>query len=134
VKLVNLRAGQDSGYFSLEESVAALTYAGDPGIGRGRHEPRLPAGAERENRRVSPSCLTMPNEGNGVLTISALAPSKRKAYYSATATARQTCRPPAATSTTALPTTSRSTGSRTRRASWRWPSPASASGAAANSA
>jgi hypothetical protein len=44
VKLVNLRAGQDSGYFFLEESVAALTYAGDNGIGRGRHEPRLPAG------------------------------------------------------------------------------------------
>jgi subtilisin family serine protease len=32
VKLVNLRAGQDSGYFFLQPSVDALTYAGDHGI------------------------------------------------------------------------------------------------------
>jgi lantibiotic leader peptide-processing serine protease len=32
VELVNLRAGQDSGYFFLQESVNALTYAGDNGI------------------------------------------------------------------------------------------------------
>ncbi|HEY1105083.1 MAG TPA: S8 family serine peptidase [Agromyces sp.] len=32
VSLVNLRAGQDSGYFFLEPSVDALTYAGDNGI------------------------------------------------------------------------------------------------------
>jgi lantibiotic leader peptide-processing serine protease len=32
VSLVNLRAGQDSGYFFLQESVDALTYAGDNGI------------------------------------------------------------------------------------------------------
>lgn len=32
VKLVNLRAGQDSGYFFVEESVSALTYAADHGI------------------------------------------------------------------------------------------------------
>ena len=30
--LVNLRAGQDSGYFFLQPSVDALTYAGDHGI------------------------------------------------------------------------------------------------------
>ena len=32
VSLVNLRAGQDSGYFFLQASVDALTYAGDRGI------------------------------------------------------------------------------------------------------
>ena len=32
VKLVNLRAGQDSGYFFVEESTSALTYAADHGI------------------------------------------------------------------------------------------------------
>lgn len=32
VKLVNLRAGQDSGYFFLQPSVDALTYAGDIGV------------------------------------------------------------------------------------------------------
>jgi subtilisin family serine protease len=31
-KIVNLRAGQDSGYFFVYETVAALTYAGDNGI------------------------------------------------------------------------------------------------------
>ena len=147
VKLVNLRAGQDSGYFFLQPSVDALTYAGRNGIdvvnmsyyidpwlfnctnspddspteraeqatiieatqraldyahargvtlvgsmGNGHSDktrpveddtsPDYPPGAERPNRRVNPSCLTMPNEGNHVLTITALAPSKRKAYYS----------------------------------------------------
>jgi subtilisin family serine protease len=32
VKLVNLRAGQDSGYFFVEESTSAITYAADNGI------------------------------------------------------------------------------------------------------
>jgi subtilisin family serine protease len=32
LRLVNLRAGQDSGYFFLQETVDALTYAGDAGI------------------------------------------------------------------------------------------------------
>jgi subtilisin family serine protease len=32
VTLVNLRAGQDSGYFFLQETVDALTYAGDIGV------------------------------------------------------------------------------------------------------
>ena len=32
VRLVNLRAGQDSGYFFLQPSVDALTYAGDHGV------------------------------------------------------------------------------------------------------
>ena len=32
VSLVNIRAGQDSGYFFLESTVDALTYAGDAGI------------------------------------------------------------------------------------------------------
>jgi len=31
-KIVNVRAGQDSGYFFLYETVAALTYAGDAGL------------------------------------------------------------------------------------------------------
>src|SRR5690606_32188525 len=32
VQIVNLRAGQDSGYFFLQPTVDALTYAGDHGI------------------------------------------------------------------------------------------------------
>ena len=32
VDLVNIRAGQDSGYFFLQPTVNALTYAGDHGI------------------------------------------------------------------------------------------------------
>src|ERR671922_59941 len=32
VKLVNIRAGQDSGYFFLQPSVDALTYAADIGV------------------------------------------------------------------------------------------------------
>ena len=32
VDLVNIRAGQDSGFFLLQPSVDALTYAGDAGI------------------------------------------------------------------------------------------------------
>jgi len=32
VTLVNLRAGQDSGYFLLAPTLAALTYAGDIGV------------------------------------------------------------------------------------------------------
>jgi lantibiotic leader peptide-processing serine protease len=146
VKVVNLRAGQDSGYFFLQASVDALTYAGKQGIdvvnmsyyidpwlynctdspddtpaeqaeqatiieatqraldyahargvtlvgsmGNGHSDktrpafddtsPDYPPGAEKD-RTVNPRCLTMPNEGRHVLTITALAPSKRKAYYS----------------------------------------------------
>jgi subtilisin family serine protease len=43
--------------------------------------PDYPPGAER-TRPVDNSCLTMPNEGEGVLTITAIAESGRKAYYS----------------------------------------------------
>src|SRR5262249_24976861 len=32
VQLVNLRAGQDSGYFFLQPTINAITYAGDAGI------------------------------------------------------------------------------------------------------
>jgi subtilisin family serine protease len=146
VKLVNLRAGQDSGYFFLQPSVDALTYAGDHGIdvvnmsyyidpwlyncatygtdpaedkaeqatiieatqraltyarehgvtlvgsmGNGFTDktrpvsdstsPDYPGGAER-TRPVNNTCLTMPNEGEGVITVPAVAESGRKAYYS----------------------------------------------------
>jgi subtilisin family serine protease len=146
VSLVNLRAGQDSGYFFLQPTVDALTYAADHGVdvvnmsyyidpwlyncasygtdspaekaeqatvieatqraltyarqhgvtlvgsmGNGftdktrpvsdASSPDYPPGAER-TRPVDNSCLTMPNEGEGVLTITAIAESGRKAYYS----------------------------------------------------
>jgi subtilisin family serine protease len=146
VSLVNLRAGQDSGYFFLQPTVDALTYAADNGVdvvnmsyyidpwlyncasfgtdspaekaeqatiieatqraltyardhgvtlvgsmGNGftdktrpvsdSSSPDYPPGAER-TRPVNNSCLTMPNEGEGVLTITAIAESGRKAYYS----------------------------------------------------
>jgi subtilisin family serine protease len=146
VTLVNLRAGQDSGYFFLQPSVDALTYAGDNGIdvvnmsyyidpwlyncrnypddspaeqreqrtiivatqraldyarNRGvtlvaamgnedddlgapepdETSPDYPANSER-TRQVDNSCLSMPTEGEGVIAVSAVGPSKRKSFYS----------------------------------------------------
>jgi subtilisin family serine protease len=146
VTLVNLRAGQDSGYFFLQETVDALTYAGDNGIdvvnmsyfvdpwlyncagnaadspeeqleqqtileatqraldyARGHGvtlvaaagnqatdigyptldeiSPDFPPGVEK-TRTVDNSCKTMPTEGNGVISVSAIGPSKGKADYS----------------------------------------------------
>jgi lantibiotic leader peptide-processing serine protease len=146
VELVNVRAGQDSGYFFLQPTVDALTYAGDVGIdvvnmsfyvdpwlynctsnpadspaeqqeqativqatqraldyARGRGvtlvsaegnentdlgnptadptSPDFPPETERD-RTVDNSCISMPTEGRGVLGISSIGPSKRKAYYS----------------------------------------------------
>jgi subtilisin family serine protease len=43
--------------------------------------PDYPAGTER-TRPVNNTCLTMPNEGEGVITVPAVAESGRKAYYS----------------------------------------------------
>jgi lantibiotic leader peptide-processing serine protease len=146
VKLVNLRAGLDSGYFFLGASLNALTYAADAGIdvvnmsyfidpwlyncrsnpadspaeqreqeliidatqraldyarergvtlvasaGNGftdkgkpvsdASSPNYPGGTERP-RSIDNSCKTMPSEGDGVIGVTALAPSKRKSYYS----------------------------------------------------
>jgi len=146
VELVNLRAGQDSGYFFLGASLDALTYAGDHGIdvvnmsyyidpwlynctanpadspaeqreqrlviqatqraidyarargvttiaaeGNGHTDlgkpvfddtsPDYPVGAERE-RTIDNSCKSMPTEANGVIGVTSVGPSKRKAYYS----------------------------------------------------
>ncbi len=144
--IVNLRAGQDSGYFFLQPSVDALTFAGDHGIDvvnmsyyidpwlyncaanpadtpaqqaeqrviieatqRALHyahdrgvtliaaagnqdddlgdpepensSPDYPPGTNHP-RDASDDCLSLPTEGDNVLSISALGPSKRKAYYS----------------------------------------------------
>jgi subtilisin family serine protease len=146
VTLVNLRAGQDSGYFFLQPSVDALTYAGDHGIDvvnmsyfidpwlfncRGNaadspaeqaeqrtiieatqraldyaHEhgvtliaaagnehsnlaqvttdgtsPDYPPGTER-TRTIDNNCLSLPQQGNNVISVSAVGPSKAKADYS----------------------------------------------------
>jgi lantibiotic leader peptide-processing serine protease len=150
VTLVNLRAGQDSGFFFLQASVDALTYAGDHGIdvanmsyfidpwlyncgnplhpvpedspadraeqktiieatqraldyahlrgvtlvaalGNGNHDisvpsfdgqsPNFPPNNEHD-RTVNNTCLDLPTEGNNVISVSALGPSKRKADYS----------------------------------------------------
>ena len=146
VELVNLRAGQDSGYFFLQPSVDALTYAGDHGIdvvnmsyyidpwlyncaanpadspaeqaqqrtvitatqraldyarargvtlisaaGNGNTDlgrptfddtsPDYPGGTEHE-RDIDNSCVTMPTEGEGVLAVTSVGPTGRKAYYS----------------------------------------------------
>jgi subtilisin family serine protease len=150
VTLVNLRAGQDSGFFFLLPSVNALTYAGDIGIdvanmsyfidpwlyncgnplhpvlddspadraeqrtiieatqraldyahqrgvtlvaalGNGNHDisvpsfdgqsPNFPPGNEHD-RAVNNTCLDLPTEGNNVISVSALGPTKRKADYS----------------------------------------------------
>ena len=146
VTLVNLRAGQDSGYFFLQASLDALTYAGDTGIdvvnmsyfidpwlyncrsnpgdspaeqleqrtvieatqraldyarSRGvtlvaalgndatdlgnptsdEQSPNFPPGNDR-TRTVDNSCLDVPTESEGVISVSALGPSEVKADYS----------------------------------------------------
>jgi lantibiotic leader peptide-processing serine protease len=146
VTLVNLRAGQDSGYFFLQPSVDALTYAGDHGIdvvnmsyfidpwlfncrsnpadspaeqaeqrtiieatqraldyahlhgvtliaaAGNEHtnlaqvtsdeiSPDFPPGTER-SRIVDNNCLILPEQGNNVIGVSAVGPSKAKADYS----------------------------------------------------
>jgi subtilisin family serine protease len=146
VTLVNLRAGQDSGYVFLQPVVDALVYAGDTGIDvvnmsfyidpwqynctnnpadtpeeqqeqrtiieatsralkyARRHgvtlvgsagndhmnldnrqvddsSPDYPPGSERV-RTIDNSCLDMPTEGPGVISVSAIGPSFTKADYS----------------------------------------------------
>jgi lantibiotic leader peptide-processing serine protease len=146
VDLVNLRAGQDSGFFFLQPTVDALTYAAENGIDvvnmsfyidpwlfnctnnaadspaeqaeqqaiitatqraldyariRGvtliaasgnensdvghpvldPTSPDYPPGEERD-RTVDNSCLSMPSEGQGVLSINSVGPTGRKSYFS----------------------------------------------------
>ncbi|GLY28037.1 S8 family serine peptidase [Kineosporia sp. NBRC 101731] len=146
VTLVNIRAGQDSGYFFLQPTLDALTYAGDIGVdvvnmsyyvdpwlfnctsnpadspaeqreqqvirtatqraltyarnkgvlpvsAEGNEatdlnnpttdatSPDYPEGAAKE-RTIDNSCINVPAESKGVLTVSSTGPSKRKAYYS----------------------------------------------------
>jgi subtilisin family serine protease len=146
VTLVNLRAGQDSGFFFLFETLEAYVYAGDHGIdvvnmsfftdpwqfncpdnpadspeaqleqrmiveasnealtyafdhgvtlvsssGNSHLDlgnptfdgisPDFPPGSEYE-RTIDNTCLDIPTEGEHVLSINALGPSGRKAYYS----------------------------------------------------
>jgi subtilisin family serine protease len=148
VSIVNLRSGQDSGYFFLQASVDALTYAGDHGIdvvnmsyfidpwlyncralaadspsqqaeqrtiiegaqraldyahdhgvtlvaaaGNGLTDISMPAPVtdtqspnfplhQNYNRVVNNGCLDLPTEGNNVITVSSVGPSKIKADYS----------------------------------------------------
>ena len=150
VTLVNLRAGQDSGFFFLQPSVDALTYAGDHGIdvanmsyfidpwlyncgnplhpvpedspvdqaeqktiieatqraldyahlhgvtlvaalGNGHEDvglplfdgqsPNFPPGTAHP-RTVNNTCLDLPTEGNNVISVSSVGPSRTKADYS----------------------------------------------------
>lgn len=146
VTLVNIRAGQDSGYFFLASTLAALTYAGDIGVdvvnmsfytdpwlfnctnnpadspaeqaeqrvireatqrainyARGHGvlpiaamgneatdlnspttdatSPDFPSGGEK-TRTIDNSCLSVPTETKGVLSVSSTGISTRKAYYS----------------------------------------------------
>jgi subtilisin family serine protease len=155
VDIVNLRGGQDSGYFFLQPSVDALTYAGDHGIdvvnmsyyidpwlyncaanpadspaeqaeqrtiiaatqralsyardrgvslvaaeGNGNTDLGKPAfddsspdypvvpgdpdltPANARDRNIDNSCISMPTEGKGVIGVTSVGPSARKAYYS----------------------------------------------------
>ncbi len=152
VDLVNLRAGQDSGYFFLGPSLNALTYAGDHGIdvvnmsyyidpwlynctsnpadspaeqreqrlvieatqraidyarargvttvaaeGNGHTDlgkptfddssPDYPVDAEgnptgARERTIDNGCKSMPTEADGVIGVTSVGPSTRKAYYS----------------------------------------------------
>jgi subtilisin family serine protease len=147
VTLVNLRAGQDSGFFFLFETLAAYTFAADHGIDvvnmsfftdpwefNCRNNPLDSPAAQRQQRtiidasnralryafrhgvsllassgnshtdldnptydafspdfppdsayvrdNITDACLDIPTEGAHVMTINALGPSGRKAYYS----------------------------------------------------
>jgi subtilisin family serine protease len=147
VTLVNLRAGQDSGFFFLQPTIDALTYAGDNGIdvvnmsfyidpwlfncannpadspdqqaeqraiitatnraldyahARGvtliaamgndhsnldaplpdDSSPDYPVGTAHPRPIDRATCLSMPHEGNNVMSITAIGPSKAKADYS----------------------------------------------------
>lgn len=146
VTVVSLRAGQDSGFFFLGPTLAALTYAGDIGvdvvnmsfftdpwlfnctnnpadspaeqteqrvvreatqraINYARSHGVLPVAAEgnestdlntptidktspdfppgtEKTRTVDNSCISVPTESNGVVTVSSTGISTRKAYYS----------------------------------------------------
>jgi lantibiotic leader peptide-processing serine protease len=146
VQLLNIRAGQDSGYFFLQPSVNALTYAGDIGVDvvnmsyyidpwlyncannpadspeqqleqrtiiqateralgyARRHGVTLVSALGNEQtdigkpttdetspdfppdtaytRTVDNSCKSEPTEAPGVIGISSVGPSERKAYYS----------------------------------------------------
>lgn len=147
VTLVNLRAGQDSGFFFLFETLSAYTYAADHGIDvvnmsfftdpwefncrnnpldspaaqrqqatiidasnralryAWRHgvsllaasgnshtdldnptydafSPDFPPGTEYVRDNITDDCLDIPTEGAHVMTINAVGPSGRKAYYS----------------------------------------------------
>ena len=144
--LINIRAGQDSGFFFLKATLDAMTYAGDIGVDvinmsyytdpwlfncvdnpadspEAQREQRVirqatqralnyalyrdvlpvaalgneatdlnnpetdtsspdyPPGTEYD-RTIDNSCITVPTESRGVVGVSALGPSKRKAYYS----------------------------------------------------
>jgi len=146
VTLVNIRAGQDSGYFFLKSTLDALTYAGKIGVdvvnmsyytdpwlyncvdnpadspaeqqeqrvvreatqraldfARGHGvlpiaaegneatdlgnptsddtSPDYPVDAPKE-RVINNSCLSVPTESKGVVAVSSIGPSTRKAYYS----------------------------------------------------
>ncbi len=146
VTLVNIRAGQDSGYFFLKSTLDALTYAGNIGVdvvnmsyytdpwlyncldnpadspaeqteqrvvreatqraldfarghgvlpiaaeGNGATDlgkpvvdtssPDYPEDAAKE-RAIDNSCITVPTESRGVVAVSSVGPSGRKAYYS----------------------------------------------------
>ncbi|GII30975.1 S8 family serine peptidase [Planotetraspora mira] len=149
VTLVNLRAGQDSGYFFVQPTIDALTYAGDIGVdvvnmsyyidpwlfncannpadspdeqleqrtivtavqralnyadkrgvtlvsaaGNGATDytktisdassPDFAqvAGQQPRTRTIPPSCISMPSEGEHVISVSSTGISTRKAYYS----------------------------------------------------
>jgi subtilisin family serine protease len=148
VTLVNLRAGQDSGFFFLQPSVDAFTYAGDHGIdvvnmsyfidpwlyncrtlaadspaqqaeqrtiieatqraldyahqhgvtlvaaaGNARTDMGMPSPVvdtqspnfplhTNYNRTVNNGCLDLPTEGNNVITVSSVGPSKIKSDFS----------------------------------------------------
>lgn len=149
VTLVNLRTGQDSGYFFLKPTLDALTYAADHGIdivnmsyyidpwawncldnpadgaeerlqqktvieatnralryahrkgvtlisaaGNGQADyskeitdaasPNFAVdkGQKPRSRKISPSCVSQPPEGDHVIAVSSTGPSKRKSYFS----------------------------------------------------
>ena len=73
--------------YAHKKGVTLVASAGNQDDDLGDPEPEstspdFPGGTEIINRDADDSCLTLPTEGDNVIAVTSLGPSKRKAYYS----------------------------------------------------
>lgn len=81
-----IKAMQDAVDYAVSKSVTPITAMGNEAIDLGKPKvdkisPDYPPG-DAYDRDVDNSCLVVPQETDGVVGVSALGPSERKAYYS----------------------------------------------------